>query len=308
MIMKKMKEKVLLGAVLGVMLSSFQAQAYWLQTDCGWMYQCPDGNFLKNQWEWIDGNFDGYAECYYFDPNGYCSLNQWIDEFQVNESGAWTEQGVVQIKDLKESIGWIELNGTSVYINEDGKICRNQITPDNFYVNKYGWKITDSGIDPEMMKEKSKDGRCLVISKSSHFLELWDHGVKSHSFVIASAQVSGDKNVEGDLKTPEGEFYICKKVPNSAYYLALALNYPTIEDAERGLRDGLISRKQYTAIKAANENEETPNWYTALGGEIEIHGKRRSTDATRGCVEMRNEDIERLYSLVSKGDKVLILP
>lgn len=291
-----------------MLLADFPSYAYWIQTDSGWMYQTSDAEFLKNQWEWIDGDYDGCAECYYFDQNGYCALNQMVDGASVNESGAWTEGGIVQTIDLSSLVGWNELNGTSVYVDADGSICRNQIIPDNVYVNEYGWKITDSGIDEEYMKEKSKGSRCLVISKSSHFLEYWEDGVKRHSFVIASGRLSGDKQVEGDWKTPEGEFYICKKNPQSAYHLALALNYPTVEDAERGLRDGLISQSQYLAIVKANEQGETPNWYTALGGEIEIHGERRTTDATRGCIEMRNEDIELLYSLAAKGDRVFILP
>lgn len=221
---------------------------------------------------------------------------------------AYAEENPVQTADWNGTVGWVERDGSSVYVDTNGEICRNQITPDNVYVNEDGWKITDSGIDEELMKEKSSNGRCLVISKSSHFLECWEDGIKSYSFVIVSGRLSGDKQVEGDLKTPEGEFYICKKNPNSAYHLALALNYPTIEDAERGLQAGLITQNQYYSIIKANERGETPNWYTALGGEIEIHGERRSTDATRGCIEMRNEDIDLLYSLVEKGDKVLILP
>jgi lipoprotein-anchoring transpeptidase ErfK/SrfK len=41
---------------------------------------------------------------------------------------------------------------------------------------------------------------------------------------------------------------------------------------------------------------------------IEIHGNRQPTDATHGCVGMRNEDVEILYAVTDVGDKVLILP
>ena len=110
------------------------------------------------------------------------------------------------------------------------------------------------------------------------------------------------------MKTPEGEFYICRKVPHSNYHLALALNYPTIEDADRGLEMGLITKRQRDEIVYANERGGTPNWYTKLGGLIEIHGNRQPTDATHGCVGMRDEDIDILYPLMDVGDKVLILP
>ena len=71
---------------------------------------------------------------------------------------------------------------------------------------------------------------------------------------------------------------------------------------------GLITKRQRDEIVYANERGGTPNWYTKLGGLIEIHGNRQPTDATHGCVGMRDEDIDILYPLMDVGDKVLILP
>jgi murein L,D-transpeptidase YafK len=50
-----------------------------------------------------------------------------------------------------------------------------------------------------------------------------------------------DKQREGDLATPEGEFYICYKNPASQYHRFLGLSYPNVEDAERGLKEKLIT-------------------------------------------------------------------
>ncbi len=52
-----------------------------------------------------------------------------------------------------------------------------------------------------------------------------------------------DKKQEGDGATPEGEFYVFVKNNRSAYYLSLGISYPNVEDAERGLRDGLINQR-----------------------------------------------------------------
>lgn len=46
----------------------------------------------------MDGNYDGYAESYYFDSNGIMASDQWVDGYQVNSDGAWTSNGVVQKK------------------------------------------------------------------------------------------------------------------------------------------------------------------------------------------------------------------
>ena len=300
--------KTVLLAVLGVFLFCGQSLAYWEETEDGWQFWRSDGTRIVDAWEWIDGDFDGYAELYYFDEDGYCVQNGIKNGLNLNADGAWTYQRVVQRWCLKNLTGWYRLNGDTMYLEEEGNIWRERITPDNIYVDNLGRKVTESGIDEEEMAERSKDGRLIVISKSSHFLERWENGEKTHSYVISSGYSKGDKVQSGDMKTPEGEFYISHKVPNSAYYLALALNYPTAEDAERGLEAGLISKSQYNGIVSANKKKQKPNWNTALGGAIEIHGNRQITDATRGCVGMRNEDIKELYSLMEAGDSVIILP
>jgi L,D-peptidoglycan transpeptidase YkuD (ErfK/YbiS/YcfS/YnhG family) len=208
--------------------------------------------------------------------------------------------------DLSQAIGWQSVGGKEYYYYPEGILWRNKITPDNFYVNADGEKVTDSEIDPEEMAVKSQNCRYIVFDKSSHHLELWQFGNKTHTFIVSAGYGIGDKEVEGDYKTPEGEFYVCKKVPNSSYHLGIGVSYPSIEDAERGLATGLISRGQYNKIVNANNAGITPNWYTPLGGEIEFHGNRQPTDATRGCIGMRNEDIEVLYHQVRVGDRIWI--
>lgn len=210
--------------------------------------------------------------------------------------------------DLSTAVGWHEVEGNEYYFSPAGILWRNIITPDNFYVDADGKKVTDSEIDPEEMVIKSQNCRYIVFGKSSHHLELWQFGEKTHTFIVSAGYGVGDKEVEGDGRTPEGEFYVCKKVPNSAYYLGIGVSYPSAEDAERGLATGLISQSQYNGIVNANNAGITPNWYTNLGGEIEFHGNRQPTDATRGCIGMRTEDIAILYNQVSVGDKIWIKP
>lgn len=306
--MKKNWKKIGLFAVLWMLMCHFQVQAYWEESEQGWQYMCPDGSYITDRWEWIDGDFDGYAELYYFDESGFCLQNCVKDGRNLNKDGAWVYQGTVQKWCLKNLTGWYRLNGERMYLEAEGNIWRERITPDNIYVDHLGWKVTESDIDQEDMAERSKESCWIVISKNAHFLERWENGEKTHSFVISSGYNKGDKVLSGDMKTPEGEFYICRKVPYSNYHLALALNYPTIEDAERGLEAGLITKRQRDAIVYENERGGTPNWYTNLGGLIEIHGNRQPVDASHGCVGMRDEDIDILYPLMDVGDKVLILP
>ena len=73
----------------------------WQHNATGWWYGTNETNttWHANCWQWIDGNNDGIAECYYFDQNGYMLASTTTpDGFTVNADGAWTVNGVVQTK------------------------------------------------------------------------------------------------------------------------------------------------------------------------------------------------------------------
>lgn len=64
-----------------------------------WCYDNGDGTYANNGWQWIDGNNDGVAECYYFDENGWLLTNTVTpDGFNVNADGAWIFNGQIQTK------------------------------------------------------------------------------------------------------------------------------------------------------------------------------------------------------------------
>lgn len=115
-----------------------------------------------------------------------------------------------------------------------------------------------------------------------------------------------DKVEEGDRRTPEGEFYIFSKNEKSEYYLSLGLSYPNAEDAERGLRDGLINREQYDQILSAIHKKIPPPQNTALGGQILIHGNGSQSDWTWGCIALDDKDIRELFDAVPRGTEVII--
>lgn len=149
----------------------------------------------------------------------------------------------------------------------------------------------------------------LVIKKKARTLEVFDGPtlVKTYGVVLGSTP-EGDKEIEGDGKTPEGEFYIFTKNAESKFYLSLGLSYPGIEDAKRGLNDKLISQDEYDAIVQAVKDKKMPPQNTKLGGEIYIHGGGTIADWTQGCVALRNEEIKELFDAIPVGTAVTILP
>ena len=149
----------------------------------------------------------------------------------------------------------------------------------------------------------------IVVYKKARKLELYSDKtlVRSYRIGLGFNPVS-DKQREGDGATPEGDFYVFVKNNKSAYYLSLGVSYPNVEDAERGLRDGLITRAQYNSIVDAHRRKVAPPQYTKLGGLIYIHGNGASRDWTLGCVALENEDMKELFDAVQVGTPVKINP
>lgn len=149
----------------------------------------------------------------------------------------------------------------------------------------------------------------LVVKKAERQLQLFDGEklVKIYKIVLGFAPV-GDKEREGDGRTPEGEFYLAVKNPKSKFFLSLGLSYPSIEDGERGLRENLISPDEHDAILQAIAEKRLPLQKTALGGEIYIHGGGIGRDWTEGCVALGNDDIQELFDALPHGVFVRIEP
>ena len=80
----------------------------------------------------------------------------------------------------------------------------------------------------------------------------------------------GPKRIQGDYQVPEGFYYINSFNPNSAYHLALGINYPNASDK-------ILS------------DPERP------GNGIYIHGSCVSV----GCIPVNNNDIEEIYVIAS---------
>jgi hypothetical protein len=150
-------------------------------------------------------------------------------------------------------------------------------------------------------------GPRIVVSKAARRLELYSDGrvVREYRVVLGGDPVN-DKERQGDSRTPEGEFYVCVKNEKSQFYRSLGLSYPNKEDAERGLRAGLITRAEHDRITSAIARRRRPPWDTALGGEIFIHGGGTSNDWTLGCVALDNPDMQELFDSVPLNTPVRI--
>jgi len=158
----------------------------------------------------------------------------------------------------------------------------------------------------------------LVIWKSQYSLTLFkgDSPVKTYWALFGKGYGDGDKERSGDKRTPEGNFYICSMNHSKRFYKFLGLSYPGLKHAERAVQQRLISPREYREIEDAQRELRQPTWDTRLGGAIGIHGRTfedpsvwaQRTNWTDGCIALSNNDIDEIFSVVSLGTPVTILP
>jgi murein L,D-transpeptidase YafK len=149
----------------------------------------------------------------------------------------------------------------------------------------------------------------VEIHKKERTLRVYNGKSLIKTFAIALGFApDGGKQVEGDGRTPEGSFYVFTKNPESKFHLSLGLSYPSVDDAERGVKVNLISNEESDSIKKAISEKRKPLQYTQLGGEIYIHGGGVESDWTDGCVALKNEEIAELFELIPVGAVVEIHP
>ncbi len=134
----------------------------------------------------------------------------------------------------------------------------------------------------------------ILIEKSARRLTVFRDGKALRSYPIALGFApEGDKQREGDGKTPEGIFTINRRNPQSRYHLSLGIDYPRPQDIARARAEGADP-----------------------GGDIFIHGQPNglgrlvtlTNDWTAGCIALSNAGIEELWRITPIGTEVEIRP
>ena len=144
---------------------------------------------------------------------------------------------------------------------------------------------------PKQIYKTPKNIDSIFVDKSERKMKVFYQKelLKIYEVGIGKA-TQGHKQYEGDLKTPEGLYYIDGKNPNSDFHKNLGISYPNPQD------------------KAYAESGKSP------GGDIKIHGigKGYAPNAkfsfTWGCVSVTNQEIDELYAATPIGIPILIRP
>ncbi len=134
----------------------------------------------------------------------------------------------------------------------------------------------------------------IVIEKSARQMQLMQDGkvVRTYKIALGFAP-DGDKDRQGDGRTPEGEFTIDRRNDRSAFHLSLGLDYPRPKDRARAAAGGY-----------------------SPGGDIFIHGQPNAVserfklrgDWTAGCIAVTNAEMREIWAVTPIGTKVEIRP
>lgn len=136
----------------------------------------------------------------------------------------------------------------------------------------------------------------IIIVKSARTMTLLrgQATIKTYKVALGGVPV-GPKRIEGDHKTPEGDYVIDAKNSHSQFHLSLHISYPNAADTKRaqqlGARPGAAIMIHGVAMP-----------FAYLGA---LH---RQSDWTDGCVAVTNPEIEEIWKLVRVGTRVEIRP
>ncbi len=136
----------------------------------------------------------------------------------------------------------------------------------------------------------------ILVQKKNRILKVYSKKkcIKTYKIALGFNPI-GHKEQEGDGKTPEGNYFISHKNPQSQFYLSLKISYPSLDDKKNATKKGV-----------------------SPGGDIMIHGlgkkfghigqSHTSNDWTLGCVALTNEEIKEIYNSVKVGTHIEIQP
>jgi murein L,D-transpeptidase YafK len=136
----------------------------------------------------------------------------------------------------------------------------------------------------------------VVVEKAERKMYLLKEGdvIRTFDIALGIAPV-GDKEREGDFRTPEGGYLLDARNPNSDFFLSIHISYPDADDRRQAAARG-----------------ESP------GSAIMIHGQPnkpnysetyyRTQDWTNGCIAVSNSDMIDIWLMTPDDTPIEIRP
>jgi murein L,D-transpeptidase YafK len=138
----------------------------------------------------------------------------------------------------------------------------------------------------------------VIVKKAERKMQLLKAGQVVREYrVNLGDNPYGHKERQGDERTPEGDYVLDWRNPNSLYHRSIHISYPNAEDRSRAQSQGVDP-----------------------GGMIMIHGRPSYIDSprilaeydnrdwTNGCIAVKNAEMDEVWHAVRDGTPIRILP
>lgn len=130
----------------------------------------------------------------------------------------------------------------------------------------------------------------VLVDKSDRQLYLLRDGRVWKTYPIGLGfSPRGHKQQRGDGRTPEGDYVLDWRNPQSSFYLSIHISYPNDRDRARARAHGV-----------------------SPGGDIFIHGRHnlsaRRPDWTWGCIAVTDAAMDEIWAAVPNGTPITIRP
>ena len=150
-------------------------------------------------------------------------------------------------------------------------------------------------LEAEDFSQGESIDKIVVIKKERKMYLYKDNKVVNTLPVSLGKNPVGHKQKQGDNRTPEGEFWISRKLCSPKYYRSLCISYPRPEDKASAARRGLNPGGAVTL-------HGQPTWNADGKGDKYTLSK----NWTQGCVAVTNSAMKELWYAVREGVPIVI--
>ncbi len=151
--------------------------------------------------------------------------------------------------------------------------------------------IASSGVDAALPLADR-----VVVDKSDRKLLLLRAGEVLRSYKVSlGLRPEGHKQFEGDFRTPEGDYRLTRRNPNSEYFLSIQVDYPNDNDIARARRQGLKPGGAIMIHGQPNTPRKPRDYYT-------------NVDWTEGCIAVSNSDMVEIWLMTPPDTPIEIQP
>lgn len=147
----------------------------------------------------------------------------------------------------------------------------------------------------DFSKNNSID-KIVVIKKERKMYLYKDNKVQNTLPISLGKNPIGTKIQQGDNRTPEGKFWLSRKLCSPKYYRSLCISYPRPSDIARATKRGVSPGGSITI-------HAQPTWNANGKGDKYTLTK----DWTRGCVAITNDAMKDLWHAVRVGVPIIII-